>query len=264
MSLNDSLTHFYKMEETGVTDDRVDQQGNGNLTANTTVASTTGKFGNAIDLVQSHFMIGADATVMQPSGGSFGIMMWVWFDGAGHSQAYLASTFGTAGKNVYQLDHLGTASPSTPPDRYRFLIRNPADSASSSAEINATPDTNTWILVAATWDSVTQTVKLSVNGSTWTETAAGHDMHNPGTPNIVGVGKRIIDSTAFDGGAFNGRIDHVGFWSRLLTQDDVSDFYNGGSGLDFPFPTAEAGSQDGSLRAGGTARMWTPPFLTLP
>lgn len=33
--------------------------------------------------------------------------------------------------------------------------------------------------------------------------------------------------------AFNGQMDSLGFWSRLLTNDEVTELYNGVSGLDF-------------------------------
>ena len=34
---------------------------------------------------------------------------------------------------------------------------------------------------------------------------------------------------------FDGKIDEVGIWSRVLTADEVSDLYNSGSGLAYPF-----------------------------
>jgi hypothetical protein len=34
---------------------------------------------------------------------------------------------------------------------------------------------------------------------------------------------------------WNGRIDEAGFWSRPLTSDEVTELYNGGAGLAYPF-----------------------------
>jgi hypothetical protein len=40
--------------------------------------------------------------------------------------------------------------------------------------------------------------------------------------------------------AIDGRIDEVGYWSRLLTPTEVATLYNNGAGFAFPFVTAEA------------------------
>ena len=58
-----------------------------------------------------------------------------------------------------------------------------------------------------------------------------------GTTNVgsgnLGIGYRPSDSSGF----FNGTIDEIGIWNRTLTDSEVSDLYNGGTGITYkPLP----------------------------
>ena len=58
---------------------------------------------------------------------------------------------------------------------------------------------------------------------------SGSNLHTTNELNIGVWGDRY---TAV---AFDGKIDEVGIWSRVLTADEVSDLYNTGLGLAYPF-----------------------------
>jgi hypothetical protein len=50
-----------------------------------------------------------------------------------------------------------------------------------------------------------------------------------------GAGFGVGNSTIVGGGLYNGSIDEAGVWSRALSQADVTELYNGGAGLTYPF-----------------------------
>jgi hypothetical protein len=65
----------------------------------------------------------------------------------------------------------------------------------------------------------------------------------------VTTGDTTIGERTYSGfqGLFDGFIDEVGFWSRALTQSEVTALYNNGVGLTYPFI---ASSQSGLLTIG--------------
>ena len=54
--------------------------------------------------------------------------------------------------------------------------------------------------------------------------------------NTIGTNGRKIGQ-AQSGALTDGKIDEVGFWSRVLTSTEVTELYNSGSGLAYPFTT---------------------------
>ena len=96
---------------------------------------------------------------------------------------------------------------------------------------------NTWyhIVTTKTAGAINTTTKLYVNN---VDTAAVSPSTN--TPNIVNAPIRI--GHAIDGATdkyfMDGEIDEVGVWSRALTASEVSQLYNNGAGLTYPFTGA--------------------------
>lgn len=87
---------------------------------------------------------------------------------------------------------------------------------------------NTWYNVVITHNAGTD--KLYVNGSL-VSTDTGVTLTGTGSSGIgIGAGT--------DGGnAFTGDVDEVGIWTRELSLTDVTQLYNGGVGLQYPFTT---------------------------
>jgi len=53
-------------------------------------------------------------------------------------------------------------------------------------------------------------------------------------------------------GFFDGMIDEVGVWSRLLTSDEVTTLYNAGAGLSYPFSSGTVATHFLSLLGAGS------------
>jgi hypothetical protein len=111
---------------------------------------------------------------------------------------------------------------------FRFILSS--NGAGISLQIDASSfgaaSLNTWYFVCAWHDAVNNVVGISVNG------AANTASYSSGV---------LLGAADFQIGAFNnanfwdGRIDEVGFWKRVLTADERAELYNGGSGKGYPF-----------------------------
>lgn len=90
-------------------------------------------------------------------------------------------------------------------------------------------NTGNWVFCTVTYDGTY--IKLYVNGSL--EDTSGSVIGNitGSTNNYIG----LEDSSGSNGLYFNGMIDEVGIWNRVLTADEVTQLYNGGAGLSYPF-----------------------------
>jgi hypothetical protein len=91
--------------------------------------------------------------------------------------------------------------------------------------------TGTWYMVTVCWSAGTITTyvnAVSKTGGT-TGTAAGN-------ANGFAIGSEYPKTY---GANFNGIVDEVGVWSRVLTQAEITALYNSGDGKQYPFPTTQ-------------------------
>ncbi len=97
-------------------------------------------------------------------------------------------------------------------------------------------DTTSYNHIVATHKVSTKTIGLWVNGSK--------------QDTEVYVGTRTNSSynyfiSAFSDGTvafFDGRIDEIGVWSSLLSDSEITELWNSGAGLQYPYSTEEANS----------------------
>jgi hypothetical protein len=97
---------------------------------------------------------------------------------------------------------------------------------------NTAVSVNTWYHVVCTIDgNNSNEQQLWLNGSLVGSGATSTlGFSSVGGEFVLGA-RRTSDSVW----PFDGRIDEVGIWKRLLTSGEISDLYNGGSGLSYPF-----------------------------
>jgi len=100
---------------------------------------------------------------------------------------------------------------------------------------------DTWIHVVGTWDYTNETSKLYLNG---VKVAENSDTTSLATLTWTYIG---MYNTA-SGNNFNGLIDELGAWSKALTQDEVTDLYNSGDGLAYPFTNTKTFTVDSILQ----------------
>lgn len=89
--------------------------------------------------------------------------------------------------------------------------------------------TGTWYFVACWHDGVGNTVNVQVNNGTVASSAWTGGTFD-GTGNFQ-IGTIAASTT----GDWDGLIEGVGYWKRVLTSDERTSLYNSGAGLDYPF-----------------------------
>jgi hypothetical protein len=104
--------------------------------------------------------------------------------------------------------------------------------------VDWSPSTNTWYMVTMAHDASTSSVTYYVNGSSIGTVHAGEGGGNmvAGT-NALAVGTDYINNT-LGPDYFDGQIDELGIWNRALSAAEISQLYNGGSGLQYPFSSS--------------------------
>ncbi len=103
-----------------------------------------------------------------------------------------------------------------------------------------------WSFLAATYDHVTNILSLSVNAGT-AQTAS--------TGGVTGGTGGFVIGMSEGGWLFDGLIDEVGLWKRVLSTSEISQLYNSGSGLSYPFSNKRLTANKSSVGSPGSANL---------
>jgi arabinan endo-1,5-alpha-L-arabinosidase len=88
---------------------------------------------------------------------------------------------------------------------------------------------NEWFFASVTASAQTGTLKIYRNGVLVASTTSGSREERS-----LNIG--IIGGNSWSGGYFDGQIDAVGIWNRALSDAEVAELYNNGTGLELPAP----------------------------
>jgi len=216
-ALTSGLVNYWKFDETsGTTAYDAHGSNDGTITGGVSI-NQTGKLG------KSFYFDGSDdyvtlSSIPHTGTGDFSIFAWVKTTDSGSRRTII--NYGTTGISsneelyLYKEDTNG---------KLKFDLRN-FGGPTSSVAIN---DGN-WKHVGVVNNG--GTIQLYVNG-----VASGPSQSM--SPNIK-TGSQQIGCDTDAGGPENlwlGNIDEVGIWNRALTADEVSNLYNNGDGLPYPF-----------------------------
>jgi hypothetical protein len=223
-SLSSGLISYWKLEE--ASGSRTDSKGSNSLASNG-VTSSVGVKNNAglFTEASSQYLNTADNSSLSTGDADFTIAGWVYMNSKATFNA--ANTIVgkwnyAAGQREYILFYSGFGAPFTV-DRFQFAVSpDGTNVATVAANALGSPSTGVWYFIVAWHDSVANTVNIQINN---------------GTVNSVATSTGVLDGTSeFDIGRFqsqnywNGRIDEVGFWKRVLTNTERTDLYNSGNG----------------------------------
>lgn len=109
---------------------------------------------------------------------------------------------------------------------------------------SGTPTANQWYFVAVTFDR-DGNATLYVDGVAKNSTSISSLNGNCTTTAKLAIGSYSYNTGIF-GVYFTGTVDLVTLYSRLLSASEVSDHYNGGAGLAYPFTTFQPAWARGS------------------
>lgn len=216
MALSDSLLAYYSME--GNANDAVGS--NNGTSTNITYSTGNGKIlqGGGYNGSTSKIALGAQAL----TGGAFTISAWVNF--ASFAADCTIYGQGNTGSNnpIIALSVNDTTT-------IEVVYRNNSSTGLATTYTVSTLSTGTWYYFA--WTCSTTQSNFYLNGSlaggptTFTANSGTFDTCN------IGVRQRVASDNWM-----NGAIDEVGIWTRDITSAEVTQLYNAGDGLAYPFP----------------------------
>ena len=219
------LVAHWKMNETSGT--RADSHGTSPLLNNGTVTSATGKLGNAADfeLADSDYLSRVDtaALSMGPEV-DFSFFAWVQMESKTANIMAIVSksaTSGAASNYEWAAYYENTA------DRLVFAVSNGTTTGSQAATSLGSPSTGVMYFLGCWHDAVNNTLNIQINN---------------GPVDTVGFSAGSWDSThPFQIGLafgtvryWDGLIDSVSLFKRVLSPGERTHIYNGGAGLDYP------------------------------
>lgn len=241
MALSDNLVAYWSLSDVN------DAHGSNHLTNNNAVTFVTGKVGNAVDLENGsdQYLSIASNSDLQCGDIDFTIAAWVNIESiSGNAHGIVSKSTGTSAAAIeYVLRH-GASHASG----FSFVVSNGSLQGSVAATNFGTTTTGTWYFVVAWHDAAANTLNICVNDGTPNSNSFSSGCVAGSAPFEIG---RWAASTARD---WDGLIDEVGFWKRVLTSDERTELYNGGSGRDYAYISgAGGGDVDGSTAGTSTA-----------
>lgn len=222
-ALTDTLESFWSLEEASGTRD--DAHGSNDLTDNNTVANAAGKVGNAADLesANSESLTRADNASLSVGNNDFTFCAWAWVED--FDDASEMTIIGKGGENdlPYAVDFDNGDT------RFRFRVSS-ATGFTNLTEVLANnlgePADLTWYYICAWHDASANTINIQVNDGTVDSQAYASGSYDDG-------GDFAIGAFPFYGNYWDGLVDQVGFWKRVLTTQERTDLYNAGDGLSY-------------------------------
>lgn len=218
---------FWKLEETSGST-RNDEGGNHNLTDHNTVGQTTGKIGNCADFGGSNQYLDCSATGGLNPAGSFSVCCWFNPDTLSTPRVLVSlyeSLF-----IVYQLQISGS-------QKLQGNVSSASDSA--SAATTAGVSTATWYFGSMVYNGSTGDLSIQLNNGTAATDNLSGTLRTGNTNFILGQGNSLF--------WYDGKLDSVVFYNRVLDSTELTSLYNGGSGND------DLAAIGNSVRAGGAA-----------
>ena len=214
MALRDNLISWWSLDETSGT--RNDSHGSNHLTDNNTVLYGTGKKSNAGDFedTNSEYLSITDGsqTGLDPSTN----MTWsFWFNCESTKNGFVIGKYAGSGQEGYAFQVMADDAG----DGIRVWRATDSFTLYSS-----TINTSTWYHCFVLKSGSTVSVYLN-NSEIGTATTM--------TLNGTTADFRIGDLQKYAGNGFDGLIDEVAVWSRVLDSTERSQIYNSGNGLDY-------------------------------
>lgn len=210
--LSSGLLAFYKL------DDTTDASGNGNtLTNNGSVTFSSGKIGNAAVLTNGTL---SNNSLDFNGLGGLSVSAWVKVNNNNSGSWCFISRFSDYNGGQLFFGNDGGNSSSL------RAILNVNGSFCTLETSNHNVFDGNWHFVTLNFDG--QNMKMYVDGQVQGTQAAVGTISNSSASFVIGGSAQESYPTA----PFNGEIDAVGIWNRALTESEITELYNSGSGLE--------------------------------
>lgn len=197
------------------------------LTDNNTVTGNPGTCGSLASQFASantEYLSRVSEDVFNPQG-SFTFSTWVYMDSKPTNSTILSKYEASAGTSYWLLHEGGS-------DRFSLYV---SPNAAGSGQVNllassfGSPSLSTWYFIIFSVNKQDQRLEISVNNGTMNTTSFTSDVYVSTSPFRIGNWQHSVEYP------WNGRIQRVGFWDRLLSAEEKTFIYNSGCGKDWPF-----------------------------
>jgi hypothetical protein len=257
------MAGFWELGE-GSGASRADSFGTSTLTDVNTVTQVTGVAGGKgahFNLAAGQELYAADNAALSMGDIDFSIAAWVKLDSlpGGGSDMCIVSK-GDGSSLEYELGYTG------PSARFRFQVSSGSAFANNTtvlANSLGAPSTGRWYHIVGWHDSTSDTINIQVDNGTVDSVAYTHGSYDSAAQFTIG------GYNGFGGIYFDGSIDQVGLWKRVLVPADRTFLYNSGAGRPFssfsssstaPFLSdsfADAPTTTLASHTGATGATWT-------
>lgn len=213
MTLTDNLVAYWKMDE--ASGSRADSVGSYTLTDNNTCGSRSGIISSATDFIDTNteFLSLADNADMSYTGAENRSLQF-WFN---PDSVTGVNTIMSKWANTTDQEWLVYLNGST---LTLGVLQQGAELTKASITTGA------WWHVVVTMNS-SKGLELFVNGtSAGTKTSVG---------TVAGTGSEVRFGQNSTTNFYDGAIDEAAFWTRVITSTEVTQLYNAGAGLAYPF-----------------------------
>jgi hypothetical protein len=237
MSLLTDLISVWEMDE--ASGGALDAHGSINLNQRFTVGAASGVIAGCRTFDGTAFFSVASPAELTLGDVDFTIAQWVNIASKTPAATSLAK-WNTSAKRGYRITY-GSSS-----DRFRFEVSNDGSSqVSATANTFGAPSVSTWYFVVAYHNAATNEIGISINNGAFDTTS-----HSTGvfTSDAEFRLADIFGATS----RWNGLLDQTAVWSRILTSGELTDLYNGGSGLAYSSWGGGPSSGSGTVSAVGT------------
>lgn len=214
-----NLEAFWELEEASGA--RNDSFSTNHLTDNNTVTSTTGVVGTSAQFTKanSEYLSIADNAALSAGDTDFTIQFWIKGDTLASfpvaaGKGWTGGASATSEWVVYYATNI---------NRWRFDMANGAVSGGTTANNAGAASTGTWYCVHVWHDSIADETGIAVNAGTPDTTSWPFGGLLDGAADFTLGG---VPGSGF----WDGSLDQVGFWRKVLTSGERTWLYNGGAG----------------------------------
>lgn len=223
--LNTGITGFWKLEEESGT--RVDVVGSNDLTDTNTVTQEDGivlKAGQFTAANSEYLTTTSPTSAVNPLDTDFSISTWYYLDTDANG-VFIFSSGQSAFGDCYSIKWISQDA------TIRIGVNDSGGGGDSLDFTGVSPVTEGWHNAVMTYNTTTEEMRVIVDDGTPVSKTSDKDPCAGLTFNRFGLGARVISP----GNYFNGRIDASGFWKKVLTASEITELYNKGAGVQYPF-----------------------------
>lgn len=223
-AITDGLVSYWPFDESS--GNATDVHGANDVTNVNSIAYATGILNNSADLEASnsnYFYTGdtADLSIT----GDLTIVGWINKESDTNVGNILTKRTGTGNQRSYGFyaytDLLG-------------LDLSDDGNALTTGQVSTTLTNGTWYQVGMVYDASAGEVTFYKNGTQTGATQGSMDTSIFNSTSDLCIGCLFSPAQDF----FDGKIDELGIWNRTLTAEEISELYNSGTPLAYPFVTA--------------------------